>query len=292
MRTRKEPERAGIHAIGPEEKPKTNSNAGADYRYSRLTAGLLMNDFRFKHGAPVAGNPFPDFDLRTTEGNSVRKSDFVGQKPLLLVFGSTTCPMTISSLPAVKRLHSEFGRQVEFVTLYVREAHPGEKIPQPQAFPEKLDNARSLKKQEGIAWSVAVDDVDGTLHRLLDTKPNAAYLMGRDGRLAFRSLWAGDGKGLRQALQAVSLEEIPAKQQSRAMFGPLSEGLGHIQEILSRAGRRAQRDMILAAPPMALAGWLAALFRPLSKEKRGLATLTTLAALASIVVVALLGRLA
>ncbi len=289
MRTRKEPELEGIHATWPEEKPQAKSYAGADYRYSRLTAGLLMNDFRFKRGTPVPGTPFPDFDLRTTAGNAVRKADYVGRKPLLLVFGSATCPMTISSLPALKRLHSEFGREVEFVTLYVREAHPGEKIPQPQAFQEKLDNARSLKKLEGIAWSVAVDDMDGTLHRLLDTKPNAAYLMGRDGRLAFRSLWAGDEKGLRLALQALSVEEIPAKQQSRAMIGPLSQGLGHIQEILSRAGGRAQRDMILAAPPMALAGWLAALFRPLSKEKRGLATLTTLGALASIFAAALIG---
>jgi peroxiredoxin len=32
----------------------------------------------------------PDFDLPTTDGGRVRKHDFVGQRPLLLTFGSVT----------------------------------------------------------------------------------------------------------------------------------------------------------------------------------------------------------
>jgi peroxiredoxin len=32
----------------------------------------------------------PDFDLQATDGSRIRKSDFVGQHPLLLTFGSIT----------------------------------------------------------------------------------------------------------------------------------------------------------------------------------------------------------
>ena len=41
--------------------------------------------------APKAGDEAPDFELRdVTEENSVRLSDFRGEKPVALVFGSYT----------------------------------------------------------------------------------------------------------------------------------------------------------------------------------------------------------
>jgi hypothetical protein len=42
--------------------------------------------------------------------------------------------MTASAVPALKKLWAEFGSRVAFITLYVREAHPGENYPQPQTF--------------------------------------------------------------------------------------------------------------------------------------------------------------
>ena len=41
--------------------------------------------------APKVGDPAPDFDLRDTDGvTSVRLSDFQGEKPVALIFGSFT----------------------------------------------------------------------------------------------------------------------------------------------------------------------------------------------------------
>lgn len=51
--------------------------------------------------------------------------------------------MTASAGPALKRMHEEFGDRVGFVTLYVREAHPGERYPQPETFEQKLEHARA-----------------------------------------------------------------------------------------------------------------------------------------------------
>jgi hypothetical protein len=41
--------------------------------------------------APKAGDEAPDFELRDSDGrNSVRMSDFRGQRPVALIFGSFT----------------------------------------------------------------------------------------------------------------------------------------------------------------------------------------------------------
>ena len=46
---------------------------------------------RFNAFAPKVGDVAPDFELRDTNGeNPVRLSDFRGQKPVALVFGSFT----------------------------------------------------------------------------------------------------------------------------------------------------------------------------------------------------------
>jgi len=56
----------------------------------------------------LAGRPgVPRFDLLATDGDRLRKSDFVSRR-LLLTFASITCRMAASSGPALKRLHSGF----------------------------------------------------------------------------------------------------------------------------------------------------------------------------------------
>ena len=96
--------------------------------------------------------------------------------------------MTKSAGPALKQLHHEFGDRIGFVSLYVREAHPGDDYPQPESFERKLRHARDYRDREELSWPVAFDDVEGTLHRQLDPKPNAAYLMATDGTVLWRSI--------------------------------------------------------------------------------------------------------
>ncbi|WP_219420075.1 hypothetical protein [Pseudonocardia nigra] len=44
-----------------------------------------------------------------------------------------------------------------------------------------MANAMAYARREEISWPVAVDDIDGELHRALDPKPHAAYLVDPDG---------------------------------------------------------------------------------------------------------------
>lgn len=192
----------------------------------------------------------PDFDLRTIEGDRVRKSDFVGQRPLLLTMGSVTCPMTADADPALRRLHEEFGDQVAFVTLYVREAHPGDRYPQPETMEQKTAFARELKERDGLGWPVAVDDIDGTLHQQLDPKPNAGYIMDNDGRVAFRILWSNDREDvLRKALAEVARGGAPLSEHQGRMV-PMMRGIAQMDRMLECSGPTSRRDVLRAAPPV------------------------------------------
>src|ERR671911_1891430 len=142
--------------------------------------------------------------------------------------------MTASAGPALKQLYAEFGDRVDFLTVYVREAHPGDRYPQPHDLERKLQHAREYRDRDAIPWPVAVDDVSGTLHRALDAKPNAAYVMTADGRIAQRVLWSNDTRGVRQALEAV-MEGRPHSQRE-SKIAPMLRGVGVFKPTLESAG--------------------------------------------------------
>jgi hypothetical protein len=248
-----------------------------DYRYEHFTTKRLLQDIRFGKSTPRQGEALPEFDLATTDGGRVTKTDFVGDRPLLLILGSITCPMTASAMPALKRLYARFSERIAFLMVNVREAHPGENFPQPGTPAEKLEHARALRDMYEIPWPVAVDDVDGTLHQALDGKPNAAFLADREGKVAFRAHWARDEAGLRRALESVSRGERPVKRESRAMLLPVARAMGHVHRVMGIAGPQARRDLLLAGTAMALAGMVATALRPLSPDWRGVAASAVLA---------------
>ena len=240
-----------------------------EYRYPRFKREALLEGLYFGGGLSP-GLPMQPFDLPTTDGGRVRKSDFVGRQPLLLTFASITCPMVAGNGPALKRLHEEFDDRVDFVTLYVREAHPGERYPQPNTFEQKLEYARAYKERDHIPWFVAVDDLEGDLHRNLDPKPDAAYIVDADGNVAFRTVSSSNERVLREGLEAiVSCQPLPiGERQPRVV--PLLKGLGLMYETLGFAGREAKQDLLSEVPTMYALARLAALLRPLSPLGRGI----------------------
>lgn len=248
-----------------------------DYRYKRFTTSLLFRDLRFAGNAAAPGDSMPSFELTTTDGERLTNSDVLNDRPVLLVFGSMTCPMTASSAPSIQDLQTEFGDRVEFIMLYVREAHPGENYPQVEAIEDKIQAAKALKDFYKIEWTVAVDTLEGGLHRALDPKPNAAYLVGSNGIILFRSLWAADYDALRQALKDASDGRAMLRTQSTKLVIPVARAMGMVRETMERAGPQAVGDLWRAGFPMALAGRVATWFKPLSPDQRGIAAVLTLA---------------
>ncbi len=257
------------------------------YRYKRFTTNLLFRDLGFRHGAAAPGDQVPAFELLTTHGERLVNDDVFGDKPVLIVFGSMTCPMTASSAPSVQDLYEEFGERVDFYMLYVREAHPGENYAQAETMDDKIASAAVLQEFYGIDWTVVADTLDGELHRALDPKPNAAYLANSDGEILFRSLWAADYGALHLALEDAADGKALRHTQSTRLIGPVVRAMGMVREVMRRGGPQAERDLWRAAFPMALAGLVATWFGPLSPDQRGIAAALTLA-IGMIVVLGLL----
>jgi len=261
-----------------------------EYRYKHFTTSLLFRDLRFRKDAAAAGDPFPEFELITTDNARLANDDVFDDTPVIFIFGSMTCPMTASAAPSVQELYKEFGQRIKFIMLYVREAHPGEYFNQSETNEQKLDYARALKDFYGIDWTVAADNVAGDLHLALDPKPNAAFLANKDGIILFRSLWASDYGALHQALTAAATGQQLPRDQSTKMLGPVVVAMGYVNDVMKRGGPQAVKDLWQAGLPMAMAGQVAVLFSWLSQERRGLAAVSTLI-LGMLVMLAGLGRL-
>jgi thiol-disulfide isomerase/thioredoxin len=248
----------------------------SDYRYNRFTSRLLFADLKFKQNAAAPGDQVPAFELLTTGGERLVNDNVFGDKPVLFVFGSMTCPMTASSAPSVQELYEEFGESIDFIMMYVREAHPGENYPQAQSMEEKISFAKALQEFYGIDWTVVADTLDGDLHRALDPRPNAAYLVSSNGEILFRSLWAADYGALKLALKDAAVGISLRPTQSTRLFGPVVRAMGTVREVMRRGGRQAERDLWRAAFPMAMTGLIATWFRPLSPDQRGFAAALTM----------------
>ena len=265
----------------------TAESTARAYRFERFSTALLIDDMTFGRQAPGPGDPVPAFDLPTLDGGRFRSHD-LGARPVLLVIGSRTCPITESSGPVLRRLHAEFGDRIRFVLVNTREAHPGDVFGQPRTFEEKWDHAVELRRHHNIDFEVAVDDLDGRLHQALTPKPNSAYLLSPDGIIRYRAHWANDEGGLRTALAQAAQGRHPARGRSRGTARPLLRAVGHLPGVVRFAGSRVERDVWLAAPPLALLGRLSRLFTWLPTDRRGIAATVVLAAAAAAIVVALL----
>ena len=158
--------------------PKT---AGESYRFDQLTPGILMRDIYYTRSDPGPGDRIPDFDMPTTGGGRFRRDDLAEAATTLLVFGSNTCPVTENSAAGLRALHEEFSDRVQFVMVNVREAHPGDHVSQPDTLEEKLQHAEKMGHRHGFEFTVAADDIDGTLHRAMSPKPNSANLLDPKG---------------------------------------------------------------------------------------------------------------
>lgn len=262
------------------------ASGSPDYPYDTFTTSLILADLSFKPTDPSAGDSIPPFDLPTVDGGRFASFD-LGEKPVLMVFGSLTCPVTESSGPVLRKLHIEFGNRVRFVVINTREAHPGETISQPRTTEQKHRHAIMLKSHHHFDFEVAVDTLDGQLHRAMSPKPNSAYLLSPDGTILFRGHWANDRRALSYALHDVVLHRRITRARSRAMVWPLMKAIGHLPGIVQSAGRKVARDVWRAAPPFGVMALLSTPFGFLPKDLRGIAgTLSLVAAISSLAALA------
>lgn len=221
---------------------------GRPYNYERFTREMLdpekMHDSF--DDAPYAGDRAPDLEARTLDGDSIALSDYEGGKNVVLVFGSATCPMTAGSIGGLNDLYDEFqGEEVQFVFVYVRESHPGERIRAHRHLDDKVRAAELFRSEEEVEMPIVVDDVKGTIHKRYGKLANPAFLIDKSGRVAFRMMWA-QPETLRAAIaELLQVQEERGSEHAIVQGGedrsmPFSYALLHAHRAIERGGDEAR----------------------------------------------------
>jgi peroxiredoxin len=190
------------------------------YNYDRFRREMQQghpSDRWFR--APEPGDEAPSFALKSLSGETIKLTDFKGARNVVITFGSATCPQTAASIGGLRSLASEFsGSDVEFLFLYVREAHPGADLPPHHSLDDKRRAAQLLREQEQIEFPILIDELGGEVHRKYGALPNASFLIDKSGRIAYRSL-ASHGPSL-----GAALEELLERQKEEGIEHAIVHG--------------------------------------------------------------------
>ena len=123
-------------------------------------------------------------------------------------------------------MKARYGDRVEFLAIYVREAHPtdgwrmasndkaGVAFAQPRSFEERTSVAAQCCEKLKITMPLLVDDLDDKVGHLYSGMPDRLYLIDRRGRIVYKG-----GRGpfgfkpgeLEQAIICNTLEDNAAR---------------------------------------------------------------------------------
>jgi len=195
---------------------------------------------------PRAGEPALDFTLTDLDGKQLKISDFRG-KWLVIETGSSTCSMYTKNIPGMKAVRAD-NPDVEFIVVYVREAHPGERLHQHRTFDEKMHAAKILAPKYGEDRLVVVDQLSGKFHISYGAMPNIVYVINPQGCVHYRCNWA-TADGLHAAL--ADRENINSNENADMRKLKASRGIGIALKTMWTGGFVALWDFVRALPALA-----------------------------------------
>jgi thiol-disulfide isomerase/thioredoxin len=145
------------------------------------------------------GDPAPDFTLRSPDGKqTVHLAELRGVKPVVLIFGSYTCPPFRDVYPTLERLHQSYGENVAFYYVYIREAHAedGWKMARNQREGIAINDPKTMEQRVAVAQQACayfktqiaglVDTMDDATDRAYAAWPSRIYLVDVNGNVAVR----------------------------------------------------------------------------------------------------------
>jgi peroxiredoxin len=155
---------------------------------------------RARRGALEVGQPAPDFDLPTLDGTArVRLSAQRGVKPVVLIFGSYTCPPFRRELPAVQQVFETYRDRASFFFVYVEEAHARDVWPlasnvkaqivyeTPRTAAERTDIATTCAQALAVRMPILVDDMENRTVDAYAAWPTRMYVVDPSGAVAYKS---------------------------------------------------------------------------------------------------------
>jgi hypothetical protein len=130
----------------------------------------------------------------------------------------------------LEELNQKYGDKVEFLAIYVREAHPtdgwrmssndraGISIQQPRELSERTAVAAKCCSRLEIKMPLLVDDMNDRVGHAYSGMPDRLYLIDRDGRVAYkggRGPFGFKPRELEQALIMLLLDQDAGGTQTR-----------------------------------------------------------------------------
>jgi len=116
-----------------------------------ITAGLILHLMAIGSlivSAPAAaasvGKVAPDFEVTTQDGSVFRLSEFLGRKPVYVVFWNTWCPYCIKKTPRYQKLQQQFGDKIEIIAINT-------------TWSDSPEEMRSFEEHHRIQYSTAFD---------------------------------------------------------------------------------------------------------------------------------------
>lgn len=192
-----------------------------------LIKGFLAGEIGSLQEGPGLDEAAPDFTVRAISGgDTVKLSDRLGKRPMVLVFGNFTCGPFRSMYPTVEAVWNRQREHADFLFVYVREAHPtdgwamksnekaGVVVAQPQSFAERQLVAEQCAAKLKPSIPFYVDDIADTAGNLWSAMPARLYVIDSHGKVAWKS-----GRGpfgfkpeeMEQALLMLQLAEAGAR---------------------------------------------------------------------------------
>ena len=136
---------------------------------------------------PGLGEPAPDFELTGLDGKPLQLSSFRGRW-LVVETASVSCMMYARNVGKIGQLRQKYP-DVDWLVVYVREAHPGRRRSAHGNMAQKTALAGTLKGDYGESRTVVIDTLSGDMHRAYGSLPNMVYLLNPDGEVAYRCDW-------------------------------------------------------------------------------------------------------
>lgn len=171
------------------------------------------------------GDLAPDFELGTLDGQSkVRLSSLRG-RPVVLLFGSYTCPPFRRVMPGINELYEPFRDRADFYFIYIEEAHPTDQwksgtnaregilYASHQSLADRIEVGEVCQDKLKMPFKMLVDDMDNAVGRRYRGWPTRAYIVDKDGKVAFKTIpgpFGFEADLIRPALERIVGPPAPA----------------------------------------------------------------------------------
>jgi peroxiredoxin len=165
---------------------------------AKREAALTLKLEPASHG-PKIGDRAPDFTLPGAVSGTIALQSYLGKSPVLLVFGSYTCPNFRSAAPSLNQLFAQYGRRIPFLLIYIREAHSTEDwqstrndregvvLPLAKTMENKTEHANMCTRKLNLNFPALVDGLDGNVEAQYSAWPSRAYLVDAAGVIRYSS---------------------------------------------------------------------------------------------------------